>query len=200
MKKTLLRMGVWAALALALHAHADQPYTWEDQTYRSRDEAWAAAKSRNNEAEQAIASGGLPVVNRSVLFVVPTAAALAAALQARASKNGKSYPAPGTPERAQADFFVEMSVQTWKSVVASLQKAKIYSYVSIQNTDSIDKKVRPSASQDVISVALNPDTGATIYFQTAKSDKQAVGIADSRTSAIDWRKKFIEDIRVNAAR
>lgn len=200
MKKNNLRaVFVLPVFALVLSACAPALYRVDDQTYKTREEAWAAATRRDAEAEAAISAGVKPLVDRKVLLVVPTAAALSRTFEARVTKTGKTYAAPGTSGRSQDDFIADAAAANWKSLGASLKKANIYQDVIIQDVDTTEPNIQPSSAHDVISIYLSADGGTpVVYFQSAKYGKQVVAIDTGKANVGERRRSFINEIKTKA--
>jgi hypothetical protein len=200
MKSSLLRaILALPAFALVLTACVPAAYRVGDQTYKSREEAWTASARRDAEAEAAISAGIRPLVERKALLVIPTAAALSRTFEARVTKTGKTYAAPGTPARLQDDFMADTAVANWKSLGASLKKANIYQNVTVEDVETTEPNIQPSSTQDVISIYLGADGGSpVVYFQSAKYGKQVVAIDTGKASLGDRRRSFIDDIKTKA--
>lgn len=199
MKSRLLSVITLLVTAIIMSACVTTSYrTLNGQTYKSRDEAWAASTRLNAEAEAAISSDVKPLVDRKILFVMPTASALTRTYEAQAVKQGMRYPQPGTPARAQMDFNVDALVANLKSQAASLKKANIYQDVVIQDVDSTEPNIQPSANQDVVSFYLGVEGAPIHYFQSAKYGKQVVAIDMGKASFGERRRSFIDDIKSKA--
>lgn len=198
MKSRLLSVITLLVTAIIMSACVTTSYrTLDGKAYKNRDEAWAASTRINEEAEAAVSSGVKPLVDRKILFVMPTASALLRTAEARVVKQGKTYAQPGTPVRSQEDFFVDMLVANLKSQAASLKKANIYQDVVVQDVDSTEPNIQPSATQDVVSFYLGE--GAPIqYFQSAKYGKQVVSTDMGKASLGERRRSFIDDIKSKA--
>lgn len=197
MKSRLLSVITLLVIAIIMSACATPSYKIGDQTYKSRDEAWAASTRLNAEAEAAVSFGVKPLVDRKVLFVMPTASALSRTAEARVVKKGKLYPQPGTPARAEIDFFIDTLVANLKSLAASLKKANIYQDVVVQDVDSTEPNIQPSATQDVVLFHLGEGTRIH-YFQSAKYGKQVVAVDMGKASLGERRRSFIDDIKSKA--
>jgi|GEM_PF-6615421 len=176
-------------------------YRVGDQSYQSREEAWAAVERRNAESEAGVSVGVRPLVDRTVLFVFPTATAFSRTLEARVTKTGKTYAPPGTAARAADDFQIDALRSNFKSGAASLKKANIYQDVIIQEVDTTEPNIQPSSKQDVISfyISANADGGGAVtYFQSAKYGKQVVAVDTGRANLAERRRSFIDDIKTKA--
>lgn len=196
--KRLLSVINLLVIAIIMSACATTSYRVDGKTYKSRDEAWAASTRLNEEADAAISSGPKPLVDRKILFVMPTASAILRTLEARVVKIGKVRARPGTPGAAEDDFFADAQVATLKSLAASLKKSNIYHDVAVQDVDSTEPNIQPSATQDIVSFYLGVEGAPIFYFQSAKYGKQVVAIDMGKASAGERRRSFIDDIKSKA--
>lgn len=184
--------GTLAACVPAVYRH-------DGQTYKSREEAMAAAERRNTEADAAVSAGIKPLVARNILVAIPTAAALSRTFEARGAKDGKALPAPGTPARAQFDFDVDAQASNWRSITVSLKKANIYQNVIVHDADTTEANIQPTTTQDVMTIHFSAGGGSqVIYFQSAKYGKQVVAFDTGKTSLGERRKSLIDDIKAKA--
>ena len=185
-------------VAMALTACATTSYNVDNQTYKNRDEAWAASMRRDAEAEAAISSSTTPLVDRKLLVVIPTPGALLNTVAAQKQNQGK-LSAPGTAARAADDFRADSIVANLKSVGLSLRKANIYREVEIMDVDSTTTNIQPSQSQDVFTFYLGTDGGmAVFYFLSAKSGKQVVAEDMGQARIGDRRKSLVDDVKAKA--
>ncbi len=174
-------------------------YRYDNQTYASRDEAWAAVVRVNAEAEAAISAGAKNLVDRKLLVVIPTAGALSRTLEGIAAKSGRQYPPPGTPARAQADFAADQGNANMKSVASSLKKANIYREIETMEVDTTTPNIQASQSQDVIAYHLGVDNLIpTLYFMNAKTGKQVVAVDMGASSRAERRRSLVDDIKSKA--
>ena len=199
MKKRLLLIITLFVIATTMSACVTATYKADGQTYKSRDEAMAASMRSFAEADAAISAGAMPLVERKLLVVIPTASAVSRAFEAFVVKQGKTYAAPGTPARAQDDFTADTIVANWKSIAGSLKKANVYQDVLIQDVDSTESNIQPSANQDVLSIYMGAQLGnPTFYFQSAKYGKQVVAADWGKATAGERRRSIIDDIKSKA--
>lgn len=175
-------------------------YRFENQTYASRDEAWAAASRKNAEAEAAISTGAAtPLVDRKLIFVIPTAQALIKSMEARGAKAGQQMPAPGTPIRAQIDFNADAGASNVKSIATSLKKANVYRDVDILEVDTTTPNIQPTSTQDVVSYYLSSDSVIPVYyFLSEKYGKQIIAVDMGASSWAERRKSLIDDVKAKA--
>jgi len=202
MKNRLLSKIILILITIAASACVAPPTykTTDGQTYKSRDEAMAASMRGDAEADAAISAGAMPLVERKLLVVIPTASALSRAVEARVIKQGKTYVAPGTPARAQDDFTVDSIVANWKSLASSLKKANIYQDVVVQDVDSTEANIQPTSTQDVFSIYFSSEVGGgmVIYFQSAKFGKQVIAMDSGKATKGERRKSIIDDLKSKA--
>ena len=174
-------------------------YRYDNQSYATRDEAWAAAARKNAEADASISAGTKNLVDRKLLVVIPTAAAFSRTFEGIVTKSGKQYARPGTPARTQDDFNADAINANFKSIASSLKKANIYREVETMDVDSTTPNIQPSQSQDVVVFFLGVETPMpTVYFMSAKNGKQIVAVDTGASSMAERRKSVIDDVKAKA--
>lgn len=189
------------SFSMAILAGCATPtYKVGNQTYNNRDEAWAASKRQNTEAESAISTGIKPLVDRKVLIVFPTAGAFLRTFEAIDEKSGTQYASPGSPARVAYEFYAEERVVNMKSVVASLNKAKIYREVDFMEVDTTTPNVQASQTQDVISYHWGVEGGgvSVLYFSNVKTGKQVIAVDFGKTTLAERRRSLIDDMKAKA--
>lgn len=173
-------------------------YKYLNQTYTSREEAIAAAQRNDAEIEAGIPQGSTPLVDRKLLFVIPTAMAFQRMSDARVAKQGKTRFAPGTPARANEDFMIDTFIINNKSIASSIKKANIYREVEIVDVDSTESSLLPTPQQDVLTLFWGVESASpSYYFNRIKTGKQVLAV-DHAGTQIERRKSIVDDVRSKA--
>ena len=195
--RLILLVAIGAAMLTACVATT---YKVGNAAYNNRDEAIAATRRENADAESGITAGVQPLVDKKLLVVTPTASAYSKLWEAMVMKQGKQYASPGTPARATDDFNADVVVINMKSVVASLKKANIYRETEVLDVDNTTPNIQPSATQDVLILNSWAVDGALPmnYFLSARFGKQVVAIDMGIALRSERRKSLINDVKAKA--
>ena len=186
--------------AAMLTACVATTYKVGNAAYNNRDEAIAATRRENADAESAIAAGAQPLVDRKLLIVMPTASAFSKTWEAIITKQGKQYAPPGTPARAADDFSADRIVINMKSVAASIKKANIYREIEVLDVDNTTPNIQPSTTQDVLVLYYwAVDAAQSMeYFVSARFGKQVVAVDMGIALQSERRKSLINDVKAKA--
>lgn len=186
-------------IALTMTACVTTSYRVDTTTYTNRDEAWAAVLRRDAETEAGIAAGSESLVQRKLLFVVPTSAAFMRYFEASVALQKQTFPAAGTPAHAQWSFKSDESVQNLKSVAGSIKKSNIYRDVVIFDANSTAENIQPTDEQDVlIPTSVPGGGGGVMYFLSVKHGKQILEIDLAQKERLERRKSILNSLKAKA--